>query len=329
MTNKDNYYDGIINACAIKGDGSQIDLQEEAISKVIKDKDLAWVHLDGNKEETRKWLKAEIGYLDNIIINALLADETRPRIMEFEQGSLLILRGVNLNKDSRPEDMISIRLWIDEHRIISVQRRPLKAVKDIQQLLIAGKGPKNSGDFIALLAARLFERMEPVFTDMDETLDTIEEAVIEDPDISERKSITEIRKKAIVFRRYIAPQRDVIMHLRTSSQLWLSDMHKRKLQESLDRVIRYVEDLDTIRERAQIVKDELSSVLADKMNKNMYVLSVIAAIFLPLGFFTGLMGINIGGMPGVDNGDAFWIFSAILVAIVAVQVLIFRKLKWF
>jgi zinc transporter len=329
MTNKENYYDGVINACAIKGDGSQTELQGEAISQVIKDKALAWVHLDGTKKETRKWLKTEITYLDHIIIDALLADETRPRIMEFEQGSLLILRGVNLNKDSRPEDMISIRLWIDEHRIISIQRRPLKAVKDIQELLIEGKGPKNSGDFITLLAARLFERMEPVFTDMDETLDNIEEAVIENPDISERKFITDIRKKAIVFRRYIAPQRDVIMHLRTSDQPWLNDMHKRKLQESLDHVIRYVEDLDTIRERAQIVKDELSSVLADKMNKNMYVLSVIAAIFLPLGFFTGLMGINIGGMPGVDSGNAFWIFSTILVIIVAVQVFIFKKLKWF
>lgn len=117
--------------------------------------------------------------------------------------------------------------------------------------------------------------------------------------------------------------------LRTSEQPWLDQMHKRRLQESLDRIVRYLEDLDAIRERAQIVKDELSNALADKMNKNMYVLSVIAAIFLPLGFLTGMLGINIGGIPGADNPWAFYIFTGILVGLVGLQTLVFKKLKWF
>jgi len=121
----------------------------------------------------------------------------------------------------------------------------------------------------------------------------------------------------------------VMMHLRTSDQVWLSTAHKRRIQENLDRVTRYIEDLDSMRERAQVIKDELANALSDRLNKNLYILSVISAIFLPLGFFTGLMGINIGGMPGVDNNNAFWVFSALLITIVACQVLIFKKLKWF
>ena len=65
------------------------------------------------------------------------------------------------------------------------------------------------------------------------------------------------------------------------------------------------------------------------MNKNMYVLSVISAIFLPLGFLTGLFGINIGGIPGVEDPNAFWVFSGILVVIVSLQIWIFKKLGWF
>ena len=319
----------IFHAHSIEGNGKGIRLEGDEISPALKSDTLAWVHLNGNLPETRAWLEKEVDYLDNIILDALLAEETRPRVMEFDNGALLILRGVNLNKDSQPEDMISIRLWIDGSRIITVGRRPLKAVKDLQELLANGKGPKNSGDFLTMLSSRLFERMEPVFTDLDESLDNIEEKVMEEPDVEERQAITVIRKQAIVFRRYIAPQRDVIAHIRTSEQPWLDQYHKRRLQESYDRLVRYVEDLDTIRERAGIVKDELSNALADKMNKNMYVLSVIAAIFLPLGFFTGLMGINIGGMPGVDNDNAFLIFSVALIIIVALQVIIFKKLKWF
>jgi len=319
----------IIHAYKFDGQGSGSKISEQNIASEIKDTSLSWVHLDATHENTREWLVQNVDYLDNIIIDALLAEETRPRILEFDEGSLLILRGVNLNENSEPEDMISIRLWIDQNRIISIQRRPLKAVIDIEERLVSGKGPKNSGDFISALSSRLFERMEPVFSELDETLDDIEERVMDTPDTKERQEITSIRKQAIVFRRYIVPQRDVIARLRISEQPWLDQMHKRRLQESLDRVIRYVEDLDTIRERAQIVKDELSSILADRMNKNMYILSVIAAIFLPLGFFTGLMGINIGGMPGVDNENAFWIFSGMLIVVVTLQTVLFKKLKWF
>ena len=105
-------------------------------------------------------------------------------------------------------------------------------------------------------------------------------------------------------------------------------MHKRRFQESLDRIVRYTEDLDAIRERAQIVKDELANALTDKMNKNTYVLSVVAAIFLPLGFLTGLLGINVGGMPGADNELAFWFVSCLCIVFSALQIALFKFLKW-
>ena len=73
----------------------------------------------------------------------------------------------------------------------------------------------------------------------------------------------------------------------------------------------------------------IANVLSDKLNRNMYVLSVIAAIFLPLGFLTGLFGINLAGIPGAENERSFWIFSAILAVVVAIQVYIFRRAKWF
>tara|TARA_B110000977_G_scaffold28357_1_gene36313 strand:+ start:288 stop:1151 length:864 start_codon:yes stop_codon:yes gene_type:complete len=287
------------------------------------------VHLDINEASSKKWADAELAFLDPLTLDALFAEETRPRILEFDTGTLLILRGVNLNADAEPEDMVSIRLWIDSSRIISVRKRRLKAVTDLRERIEAGVGPHNAGDFITQLTSRLFERMEPVFTELDELLDDAEERVMEAADTKYRSQITDIRKQAIVFRRYIAPQRDVIAALRVSDMPWLSELHKRRLQESLDRVIRYIEDIDTIRERAQIVKDELTNALSDKMNKNLYLLSVIAAVFLPLGFLTGLLGINVGGVPGVDDPSAFWVFSGFLSVVVALQILLFKRWKWF
>ncbi len=321
--------DAIIFAYDFDGKGGGKPLEGAAISKKLSDKQLAWVHLDATHAETKPWLEKEIAYLDPFIIDALLADETRPRMTQINDGVLLILRGVNLNENADPEDMVSIRLWVDSHRIISIRRRKVRAAQDIRQRLEEGTGPKDAGQFISMLVSRLFDRIQPVLTALDESTDIVEENLLEDASTSLREAIVDVRKKAILFRRYMAPQRDAIGQLRMAELSWLDDYHRRHLQENYNLVTRYVEDLDTIRERAQIVKDELANILADKLNHNMYVLSVIAAIFLPLGFLTGLLGINVGGIPGTDNHNAFFIFCGILTALVIAQIFFFKKLKWF
>jgi len=310
-----------------KGKGSA--LEKTQISKHIKSKNLAWVHLDANNPETKLWLEKEISYLDPYVIEALLAEETRPRMTQIDDGALIILRGVNLNDNSTPEDMVSIRIWIDKHRIISIYKRNLKAIEDIVESITKGSGPKNAGDFISLLVEKLFARINPVLSELDDNTDHLEESIIENANTKLREDIVSIRKKAIIFRRYMSPQRDAIAQLRMSNLKWLNELNKRHLQESYNNITRYIEDLDAIRERAQIIKDELASIIAEKLNKNMYTLSVIAAIFLPLGFLTGLLGINVAGIPGADNSDAFMNFIGILAFIVLLQIAIFKKFKWF
>lgn len=321
--------DPILLAYGINGDGSGTALSGEAISEGLKDDQLAWVHLDTGNAQTAPWLTKELNYLDPFIVSALTADETRPRMTQIGDGAIIILRGVNLNSGADTEDMVSVRMFIDSHRIISLQRRNVKAIRAIEALLKSGKGPKNSGDFLCQLVSQLTGRFETVLADLDDLTDDTEEKLLIDADASLRQDITNIRRKAIVFRRHMAPQRDAISQLRMAELPWVSEIQSRHLHENYNHVMRYVEELDAIRERAQIVKDELANMIADRLNKNTYVLSVIAAIFLPLGFLTGLLGINIGGIPGVDSPVAFTIFCIFLAVVVAVQVYIFRKLKWF
>lgn len=319
----------ILLAYGLDGKGGGKALEGLDITQQLADDKLAWVHLDANHPDTRMWLKKEISYLDSSIINALLADETRPRMSQFDNGILLILRSVNLNTDAEPEDMVSIRLWADEHRIISIWKRKLKAISDIEEKLKQGFGPKNTGEFISMLSSYLVETIEPVLMELDDNTDALEEKILEDAHRSLRKDVIDIRKKAIIYKRYMAPQRDAFNQLGLVSVNWLHGKHKRELIEIHNHVMRYVEDLDEIRERAQIAKDELANSLAEKLNKNMYVLSVISVIFLPLTFLTGLLGINVGGIPGANADNAFIIFSGVLIILIILEILIFIKIRLF
>jgi zinc transporter len=324
----------IFFAYVFDGNGGARTLGVNNISAALRDDKLAWVDLNASMLETRTWLKNEITYLDDLTLDALLAEETRPRVSVLNNGLLLILRGMNLNKDANPEDMVTLRMWIDPQRIITLHKRNIKTIDYIEGLLKSGKGPKNTGDFLIATATRLFEYMQPVLQNLQTVADDIEQHVIErNPDASERQSILDVRRKAIIFRRYIAPQRDVIAQIREfareNSVDWLQPIHRRMLQEKTDRLTRYIEDLDSLRERAQVVKDELGNVLAERSNRNLYILSMVSVVFLPLAFLVELLGVNVGGIPGKDAEGGFWVLVVLLGALAGAEIYFFKKKKWF
>ena len=320
--------DYIMYAYEMDGKGGGIPLQGDDIAKKIKEDVLAWVHFDVNQPQTRDWLEREASYLDPLILDALMAEETRPRVTEYPEGFLVILRGVNLNENAEEEDMISIRMWIDQHRIISLRKRKLRAVQTMRERLESGAGPKNSADFLVMLLSGLINTLEPVVLKLEDDVDAMEESLIKALDKDSRRIINDIRHKTIILRRYISPQKEAVAQLKNTNVPWMDSKHNRQIQENLDKITRYVEDLDSVRDRSQVIKDELANILSDRMNKNLYVLSLIAALFLPLGFLTGLLGINVGGMPGVDSDMAFTIVCVICGVVFVFEYLLFRFLRW-
>ncbi len=288
---------------------------------------LIWLHLDYSKNDSIKWLSNKSN-IDPLAIEALLTEETRPRTIILDDSILLALRGVNLNPNCDPEDMISIRLFINENIIISTKKRDLLSVKDIVDSFKINKGPKNSAEFIVTLTNNLTSRMENTISQMEEKSSDLEESVLDSSNFEIKTEISTIRKEAISLRRYLSPQKDAISRLYHENISWLDDYKKNQLREINDQVIRYIEELDSIKDRVTLTQEELSNKLNEQMNLRMYVLSVISAIFLPIGFLTGLLGINIGGIPGAENKNAFVIFIVFLIIIVSIQLYIFRKKKW-
>jgi zinc transporter len=315
--------DGLICAYLLDGQGMGHELDWSGVQKWQLRDGVLWIHLHRNGEEAARWLSKESG-LEAIVCEALLAEETRPRVTAVKDGLLVILRGVNLNPGADPEDMVSVRLWIDAWRVISVRIRHLMAIEDIRNGLASGGGPKTSGDFLVQIAEGLIARMGPVMSDLDDEVDALEDQLITAESRELRTTIAGLRRQAIGLRRYLAPQRDVLSRLQVEPASWLDDALRLRLREATDRVTRYVEDLDAARERAAVTQEELANRLSEQMNRTMYVLSLVAAVFLPLGLLTGLLGINVGGIPWAESAWGFVIVTALLLLLAAGQFLFFR-----
>lgn len=320
---------GITLAWNFDGQGGGVRIDSSNVVEEIRNVGLAWVHINDSDFEAREWIEQEISYLDRIILDALLAEETHPRYLDFADGMLLILRGVNLNPDQEPEDMVSLRIWVDPHRIITVERRKVQTIREIDQHLEKGIGPKNAGDFLTMLTSHLFDHIEGAMTRVHDKLDNLEDKLSEAPDSVSQKDVTQLRRTAMTFHRYIAPQRDVLNHLRHTDISWLSEFHRRNFSEDWDSLSRMIESLDFLRDRARIVYDELNSLTNQKTNRNLYLLSGIATIFMPLTFITGLLGMNVEGIPGAHHHLAFWMVTIGTLGFGFFLAFIFKWLKWF
>jgi len=317
---------GLIFAVALNGQGGCIELEWESMTE--KDGRVHWIHLHRLKEPARAWLR-ETSELDSIVTEALLVEDTRPRSVIMGRGLMLILRGVNLNEGADPEDMVSIRLWLEEQRIISLRYPKVMAIQDVRESLDAGRGPHNVGDFIADLVARLVDRAVPVVEELAEQIDVLEADIANGHQKDLRITSVELRRRAIILRRYFSPQRDVLSRIQGERLPFLEDVHRAQLRESADRLLRLVEDLDTLRERAAIAREELMARHSEEMNRNMYILAMVSAIFLPLGLITGLLGINVAGIPGESFQWAFTVVCGMLVILAGVGIWILRRLSLF
>ena len=304
-------------------------LSHSELSGVFNTKNPLWLHFDANHFDTVNTIRQACPDIDEYTLQAIIDEDARPRLLQLDNGVLIILRGINHNTGEEPEDMVAVRFWITDKRLISLRYRKSLALMAVSDKLDQGRGPKNIGDIFASISALLFSYIENTISQLEDNMDDLESRIVDEPDRTLRQDIAHVRKSAILLRRYISPQKEVMSQLRYSEISWLNTKNLRRVQETQDTILRCIEDLDAVRERSQIVKDELVNALSDKLNRNLYVISVVTAIFLPLGFLTSLFGINIGGMPGVNSDEAFALFSLGLVAIIIVQILLFKHFKWF
>jgi len=319
----------VIFAYSFNPEGKAAKLSNKEVAQELENNGLAWVHLDGNSKTVSKWLQSEVSYLDHLIISALTAEETRPRVMEFETGLLIILRGINLNKNSEPEDMVSVRVWVDAERIITIQRREMKSLFDLRDQVEEGKIIKNSAEFIYNLLYQTLFVTSPFLYALGNKVDDLEEKIMTTHDVIFREEVLQIRTKLTTFKRYLAPQREAIAKLRICQQSWISGWAKRHFQENLDQITMLIEEVEETRDRAQILHDEIFHGLSEKMNKSMYVLSLVTSVFIPLTFFTSIFSVNIGGLPGLENSSAFWLMTIAMFVMAGAQVLLFKKKKLF
>ena len=316
-----------ISTYTIGAEGQAVVLDGLPASYAEKETEYQWIRVQNHQPSDNVEVFSQLG-LSPIVVQGLLAPETQPRLSKLAGGFLLVLRGVNTHTHAEPDDMVSVRLWIEPKRIISVQVRHVLSVDEISESCEAGDAPTTVSRFVFELIDRISSKIETMVRKLVEQLDELEEENLASGGGAGRTTLSELRRHLIVVRRYVAPQRAALERVSQTDAAPLKDTERLLIREISDQTVRLVDELDAARERATVINDAWVASRAEEMNRNMLVLSIVAAVFLPLGFLTGLLGVNVGGIPGVDSPYAFWVVCGVSAALATGLYTFFRWLKW-
>ena len=316
---------GLLHAYLLDGRGGARALGWAEVTAWSPNDGILWLSLDYSVEEAASYIRRTI---DPLARDALLDPDPRPRAAALGEDLLLIVRGINLNAGAAPEDMLSVRAYVEARRIVTLRHRVSSSLETIAGDLERGAGPRDAAE----LTVQLVERMvDHIVTRVDTLGDEV--AACEDQALGEGKSdlraiLANHRRRAIALRRFLAPQREALGKLAVIALPWLAPEHRARIGEIADRMTRTVEELDAARDRAAVTQEELASRVAEGTNQRLYVLSIITAIFLPLGFVCSLLGVNVGGVPLQHDDWAFWALCGAFGIGVGVQLWLFRKRGW-
>jgi zinc transporter len=284
-----------------------------------------WIHVESDNEEERSaLLSADI---PDVAANALIATETRPRCDQIEDGAIVNLRGPAPPEFQESDRLVSIRMWVRRSKVNSVTRYPLAATAVVVEQMKAGT-ILDPGDLVAAYARTISKQLDPQVAALGDELDDCESGMEPHQVWRLRSIIARVRSEAIAFRRFVAPDRDALLTLAQLDFEWLADDDRLHIREAADRFARMAEELEAVRERAALLHEQLTDLRAEDLDQRSLLISIIAFIFLPLTFITGLLGMNVEGIPYAHTHWAFWGVVIFCVVVGAAVLMWFARRHW-
>jgi zinc transporter len=306
------------------GDGPPRKLaKEEALA--YRGSGFIWTHVESAGDDALPELMS--ADIPDVAANALVATETRPRCDRIDEGAIVNIRGPAAVETEDSDRLVSIRMWARAGKVDSVTRRPLAATGNVMAKMEAGK-ILDPGDLVAAFAREISAALDPQIADLGDRLDDCESELTDGNKFRLRSAITSIRSEAIAYRRFVAPDRDALLTLAALDFDWLAEDDRLHIREAADRFARMAEELEAVRERSALLHEQLTDLRAEEIDQRALLISIVAFIFLPLTFLTGLLGMNVEGIPYAHTHYAFWGVVGVCVLIAVGVIGWFIRRQW-
>ncbi len=289
---------------------------------------VTWVDINTSDAEGRSWLLTQSS-LSEHVKSLLLEPKKVIRRENLEHGLFVSFCGINPTRKAENEGLIWVGLLIEHDRVITARSGTVMAIEEVRKDVQGGKGPETPLDFLAFLVLGIRDRLETIIADLSEETDALEDKVLaEDADNTPLEALNAMRRKVFYIRRYLVQFQNVLKLIVSDPPIHISKKENQTLTGATELFGRYLDQIEDCRGRAQLLYDQIQSQLSQTMASTSYNLTIVATVFLPLTFITGLLGMNVSGIPDSHNPWGFWIVCSFLIVLAIGGWALIRWKRW-
>ena len=309
----------------------QRELSEEQIKAAFESGEgLLWMDIMETTEEDGRFLERVFRFHHLAVEDCVSPLIRSPKIDDFDDYLFIVVHGINHLVESDIVETAELSIFLGRNFVVSNHNTPLHSVEAVRQRVENdGRPMRHGADFLAhSLVDTLIDNVLPTIDKMSDVAEDIEEETIRNPQPPTLEAILKLKRSTLRVHRVMAPQREVINRLsrgefpiiRSEAQIYYRDIY--------DHLVR-IEDLNqTMRDRADNALATYLSSIANRQNETMKVLSMVAAIFLPLTLVAGIYGMNFEYMPELRVPWAYFAVLGFMAIVVSSVIWWFWLRNW-
>lgn len=297
---------GLICGYQLLDDGLVRNLPVDGIVEALAHRELVtWLHFNLSDARARRWL-LDAGLLPAALREVLHEHDDNRRIEGADDGLLLVMSDFTFDAEADPSEVGPLWCFVSPHLLITARTRPLRSVDELRLELRGGRTEARTGvELLATLLELRSARLRRLANEMIEHLDEIEDEILAGNIKEQREQLGRTRRLCARLRRQFVPERGDLNKFLHRPTTMLGKTDSEALQESTETLGFAIEEIAELYERAKLLQEELASRLAENTGRNLYVLSILTAVLLPMTLVTGIFGMNVADLPGLHQ-DSFW-----------------------
>ncbi|MBN2073416.1 MAG: magnesium/cobalt transporter CorA [Actinobacteria bacterium] len=253
----------------------------------------------------------------------------RPKLDEYDDYFFLVLHTPLFVKQTRRLVPFTVNSFIGSNYIVTVHRGICKPIQNTYEYLQEDQSvlEKGSGYLLHKILDALIDHSFPILNKIYSNIQSVEDDIFKKPSTKNVKTILLIRTNILTFRNIIFPQRKLLKTLEIKDMDFLAEALEVYFSDLVDHIEKIWDTLENYKELIEGVHDAHQSLLSNKINDIMRILTIFSVVILPLTLISGIYGMNIG-LPLMNNGFAFVIIIAAMVLISIGMLIYFKHKDW-
>ena len=300
---------------------------------IIKGPKVTWVDIQNPTKKDIQYLRKRFS-LHPLVLGELIPPGHRPKVEHYKDYLFMILYYPIHSKEKRETRSRELDIIITKNVLITSHYYsilPLKALFDICNLYAESRNhymSKGSGYLLFYLLSSLWKSCLIKLNQINKKLAEIEQKIFRGKEKEMVLEISLVKTDIINFWRIVEPQEEILNSLSKEGGEFFGRNLSPYFSDILGTFGQVYNNLGTYKEAILALEDTNQSLLSSKVNDIMQMLTIFSVIFLPLTLIASIWGMNFSGLPFDEFQSGFWIVISVMVVLIGLMIVYFRKKKW-